>query len=427
MAGASSGRCWRSVVGTNPPFAVPGRTATARHRGARAWWWEGVWERSGGTPAGSPCPARSRAAPVSLLAVSARLQELVCLQLEQRRGCAAARGRWPLVRGGPSPSKAPPSFPSVPPRLPSRTPGLPGNGFAMRRKQHPGSRATLPQGGSFQHPLCAPLGAEGAGETEAAGQEAAGAQNGEKTGFLALPLALPAGKGCSLPLRAGTAPARAPLFPLGFSAFPRSEDTPGPAATSPRGSFRFSPPPGCRLLGERGDCSPPGGVRQAPALCVAGLRGWLWPPARPRALCQRQLLAGTAWLPAPRQPCSLGRMAGCVRQHPGLLPRLSRVRSAPTLKAESLGGSSEGLRRGQKSPWGGTRWLHPCASHASALKAPGFPPCFPLPVNIWRHGGLTVRPAACIGWRGAPFPAAHVSFPSRLACQLMARLLPTAF
>lgn len=399
MAGASSGGCWRSVVGTNPPFH--GRGAPPRHgtegpgripKGCGG----GKGSGSGvGAPLLAPRVLPDPEQPPCPCSLSLHACRSLFASSWSRGGAVqplAAGGRW---FAGVRPHPKPPPVSLSPSPLAKQDSRAPRKWFCNAcRKQQPGSRATLPQGGSFQHPLCAPLGAEGAGETEAGGQEVAGAQNGEKTGFLALPLALPAGEGCSLPLRAGTAPARAPLFPLGFSAFPRSEDTPGPAATSPRGSFRFSPPPGCRLLGERGDCSPPGGVRQAPALCVAGLRGWLWPPARPRALCQRQLLAGTAWLPAPRQPCSLGRMAGCVRQHPGLLPRLSRVRSAPTLKAESPGGSSEGLRRGQKSPWGGTRWLHPCASHASALKAPGFPPCFPLPVNIGGFGGTGGSPCA---------------------------------
>lgn len=61
---------------------------------------------------------------------------------------------------------------------------------------------------------------------------------------------------------------------------------------------------------ERGDCWPRGGQLRRCVWPGCGLQGGCWPPARHRALFQRRLLVGTAWLPSSCQPCWAGCRAG---------------------------------------------------------------------------------------------------------------------
>lgn len=217
---------------------------------------------------------------------------------------------------------------------------------------------------------------------------AAGAKSGEQTGFLAQ-----AGAAARSARRRGLLfaspcrhrPSPSPALPPWVLSAALQGGHPGTRCRVPAGLCAEQPPPhppGCRLLAERGDCSPPGGGgRPAPALCVAGLRAAgpaLAPcpspcPLPKAAACGHRLAAGLppALRPRPGQDaCSSaqGCRHGC-REFAVLSPA---VGFAPSPKAWA---SSEGAAARPKVPPGRhPGWLHPCASDASALKAPGFPP-----------------------------------------------------
>lgn len=197
---------------------------------------------------------------------------------------------------------------------------------------------------------------------------AAGAKSGEQTGFLAQ-----AGAAARSARRRGLLfaspcrhrPSPSPALPPRVLGAALQGGHPGTRCHVPAGLCAEQPPPhppGCRLLAERGDCSPPGGGGGRLRRCVwpgCRLRGRLWPPARPRALCQRRPPVGTAWPPASRQPCCLGRGRMRAAAPRAAATAVASLRSsAPPwalLHPQKPGQAWRGLRRGQKSRRGGTR------------------------------------------------------------------------